>query len=116
MTTSILNSIKEMLGVPSDLTAFDNEIMVHINSALGTLTQIGLGSSSGFMITGPSETWSQFLGTTPKFAAVKTFVFISVKLIFDTPTNAYVVTSFKETLQEMTYRLNVEAEGELPDV
>ena len=44
MEYSILNTIKKMLGLDANYTTFDTDIIVHINSALMTLTQLGVGS------------------------------------------------------------------------
>lgn len=59
---SILKSIKSLLGSDADYDVFDLDILIFINSAISTLTQIGIGPPSGFKITGDSETWSDFIG------------------------------------------------------
>ena len=45
MTESILNSTKEALGIEPDDTSFDNELVMHINSALMILYQLGVGDN-----------------------------------------------------------------------
>ena len=42
METSILTSIKKMLGVAEDYTEFDEDIITHINSVFLNLTQLGV--------------------------------------------------------------------------
>lgn len=59
MTESILNSTKEALGIEPDDTAFDNELVMHINSALMILYQLGVGDKI-FQIAGPNEKWDDF--------------------------------------------------------
>ena len=48
---SILTSIKKLLGIPEEYTAFDADLLIHINSVLAILTQMGIGPSDGFIIT-----------------------------------------------------------------
>ena len=62
MEQSILNTIKKMLGVDSSYDAFDTDIIVAINTAIFTLTQVGVGPEEGFTISGADETWTDFLG------------------------------------------------------
>ena len=40
---SILTSIKKMLGIPEEYDHFDPDLIMHINSVLSILTQIGVG-------------------------------------------------------------------------
>ena len=43
MDDSILDTIKQLLGIQYDYTAFDTDIIVHINSAFMALNQLGVG-------------------------------------------------------------------------
>ena len=108
--TSILTTIKKMLGLEEDYTEFDTDIIVLINSALMTLTQLGIGPSSGFLITSAEATWTSFLGTTIEFEGVKTYVYLKVKSIFDSSLSSSVLGSIKEQLTELEVRLNIQAE------
>ena len=59
---SILTSIKKLLGIAEDYTHFDDDIIIHINSAFSSLNQLGVGPSCGFHIEDDSETWNDFFG------------------------------------------------------
>lgn len=107
MDESILNSIKKMLGPDSDYTVFDQDIIIHINSVFSTLNQLGVGPAEGFQITGPNETWSDFIEDNKKLNSVKTYIYIKVRLIFDPPSSSFVATSLEETAKELEWRLNV---------
>ena len=48
MNDSILESIKALLGPDSAYTVFDQDLLIHINTALATLTPIGGGPANGF--------------------------------------------------------------------
>ena len=42
MDESILTSIKKLLGLTEDYTAFDDQLIIHINSVILVLKQIGV--------------------------------------------------------------------------
>ena len=48
---SILTSIKKLLGIEESYEIFDPDIILYINSAFSTLTQLGVGPEKGFSIT-----------------------------------------------------------------
>lgn len=106
---SILVTIKEMLGVGIDYTPFDTEIMVDINSVLMTLCQLGVGPERPFLITGPNETWEQFTSR-KDLEAIKTFIYLKVKLLFDTPTNSFTIEAYERQASEYEWRLTQQAE------
>lgn len=110
MDDSILLSIKKMLGLDADYDAFDTDVILNINTALMVLVQHGVGVP-GFSITGESETWSQFLKGYKDFEAVKTCVYLRVRLIFDPPTSSYVTTALENQLRELEWRLYIQADG-----
>lgn len=113
METSILNSTKKILGIADDYTAFDLDIITHINTALSTLTQLGIGPTIGFMIEDESATWEDFITYSNIFQlnAVKSYVFLRVRLLFDPPTTSYLIDSMERQIQELEWRLNVNREG-----
>lgn len=106
---SILDSIKKMLGSELNDNAFDTDIIIGINSALMALNQIGVGLD-GYRVFGSDETWEAFLEGREDLEAVKTYVYLKVKLAFDTPTNSFVVEALKDQIREYEWRLNINAE------
>lgn len=104
MEKSILNTIKRMLGIEPDYTAFDTEIIVHINSVLMVLNEIGL-CEDGFMITGSKEKWDELLGDRDTLEAAKSYIYLKVRLLFDPPASQTVLDSFKNVAQEYEWRL-----------
>lgn len=111
MNSSILNSTKKILGIEVSYTAFDPDIMIHINSVFVTLYQLGIGPDTGFAIEDATPTWVDFLGSDPRFNSVKTYVYLRVRMLFDPPTTSYLINSMKEQVQELEWRLNVHREG-----
>ena len=108
MAESILQTIRRMIG-PSMLDSeFDTDLVVHINSVLFDLNELGVGPKEGFVVTGDTETWEDFLGEGVKnLEAVKTFVFLKVKMIFDPPTVGGVIAAYEKLIKEYEWRINV---------
>lgn len=110
MSESILNTIKVMLNIEDDCNAFDIEIVAYINSALFTLSQLGIGPEEGFSITGPTELWSDYIESEKNLTAVQTFIKLKVQLLFDPPSNSFVVDAINKQIEELGWRLCLEAE------
>lgn len=111
MTESILTSIKKLLGIAQEYNAFDQDILVHINSVIMDLRQIGVGPSAGFEVQDDSTTWSDYLGdSVVQFSSVKSYIFLKVRQLFDPATNGAVTESTNSRIRELEYRLYAEAE------
>jgi len=110
--SSILSSIKRALGVPEEENAFDTELLMHINNDVLTLTQIGAIDVLGIVVDAET-TWLAFGATEDAVADLQTHVYISVRLLFDPPSTSYVTESFRKTLDEATWRLQVKNDGVL---
>ena len=108
---SILTSIKKLLGIEKDYEHFDADIIMHINSVFMILTQLGVGPSKGFIIEDDTATWNDFLSDTElvNLAAVKTFIHLKVRLLFDPPSSS-VAEQINKQLSELEWRLNLAAE------
>ena len=106
METSILTSIKKLLGVAEDYSEFDEDIMTHINSVCLNLTQLGVGPEEGFMIEDNTAEWVDFINDRVQLQAVKTYVYLKVKLLFDPPLSSSVTESINRMIAELEWRLN----------
>ena len=110
MNESILTSIKKLLGIAEEYTHFDTDIMIHINSVLMDLQQLGVGPEDGFKIDNVEDAWSEFLPSDKNLEAVKTYIYLRVRIIFDPPTNGAVMEAYKQEINKLEWRLNVQAE------
>lgn len=108
---SILDTIKKLLGIAKDYTRFDTDIIVHINTSMMLLNQLGIGPPEGFSITGPEQTWLSYIPTGKNLEAVKTLIYLRTRLAFDPPANSFVVDSFQKQIEEYQWRLQVQAEN-----
>lgn len=107
---SILLSIKKVLGLEPDYDVFDQDVILHINSVFSTLAQLGIGPKGGFMIEDDEAQWSTFLKDDMEYNAVKTYIYLRVRLLFDPPQTGYLVDAVKEQIKELEWRLNVHRE------
>ena len=107
MIQSILNSIKKNLNIPEEYTAFDSDILLHINSVFAELNQLGVGPIDGFFIDDESVVWDDYLQGDKNLNGVKTFMFAKVRLLFDPPTNSFGVAALEKVITEQTWRINV---------
>lgn len=105
---SILLSVKKLLGIDANYTIFDPDVIIHINTAFAILNQLGVGPEEGFMIEGEDTVWDDYI-TDYNFTMVKTFIFLKVRLLFDPPSNSFLLESMNRQLDELTWRLEVEA-------
>lgn len=111
METSILTSTKKILGIASDYTAFDLDIITHINTVFSTLAQLGVGPATGFMIEDATAVWNDFILDDLQLNSVKTYVFLRVRLLFDPPSTSYLLDAYKQQIQELEWRLNTKREA-----
>lgn len=110
---SILNSVKKMHGLDPGIDSFDPDLIININSAIGILTQLGVGPSDGYYIHDESETFDDFLGDkiTQK-NMVKQYLYIKTRLVFDASTmSGSLLDAMKKQAEELEWRLNAQVES-----
>ena len=107
---SVLTSIKKMLGIVEEYTHFDADLIMHINSVLSILNQIGVGPSEGFSIKDIEDTWTDFIPQSSKLEFVKSYIYMKVKLLFDPPLSSAVIESTKQMISELEWRIQVAAD------
>ena len=107
MDKSILTSIKKLLGIAESCTDFDADIIMHINTVFLILNQLGVGTDKVFSIEDSKTTWSEFLKDDTNLEAIKTYIHLKVRLIFDPPLSSSVIESMNRMIAELEFRLNV---------
>ena len=110
-STSILNDVKKILNISVDDYAFDSDIILHINTVFSFLNQLGIGPTNGFSIENYTTTWDTYLGTNANLNAVKTYICLRVRMVFDPPTTSYMIDAMNKQIQELEFRLNVVREA-----
>lgn len=111
MEDSILSSIKKLLGIGEEYTNFDVDIIIHINTAIMVLQQLGVGPQDElFKISSKDDKWSDFISNEDDLEGIKTYIYLKVKIIFDPPQHGPTEDAFKESIREYEWRLNHQVE------
>lgn len=109
---SILTSIKKLLGITEEYTHFDADIVMHINTVLVKLNQLGVGPAEGFVISDETDTWEDFLGENMLLQGnVVTFVYLSVKMVFDPSLSSAVLAATERQIAELEWRITAMADS-----
>ena len=106
---SILTSVKTYLGIQAEDDAFDADILMAINATMVVLNQLGVGPSAPYVVSDYSNTWSELLGDDP-VGGVREYVNMRVRLLFDPPTNTYVVQALNDQVDEFEWRIIAEVD------
>lgn len=112
MEESILISIKDMLGIDKDCDAFEEDIIIFINSGFSTLYQIGFDPIKDFRITDESSKWSDI--PTEDFDImdlIKPYIYMKVRTLFDPPTSSFVLDALNNQIKEYEWRIQIQSEG-----
>jgi hypothetical protein len=113
MEQSILKSTKKLLGVGDDDTSFDLDILTHINGAISTLHDLGVGPQAGFVVEDDTVLWLDFLDAIEETVIrqkAQMYVYLKTRLMFDPPTTQYVMEALNKQIQELEWRINVNRE------
>lgn len=98
-----------MIGLEPDYDVFDQQIIIHINSAFFELYQLGIHPDSIYSISDETATWDDY-GIYDYINAVKEFVYLTVLKKFDSPTSSVLVNSIDKTLDDLRFRFMVESD------
>lgn len=107
--TSILTSVKKMLGITEEYTQFDADIVMHINSVFMILNQLGIGPDLVFSIQDKTAVWNDFVVENQYTDAVKSYMYLRVRMLFDPPTGS-LADVFERQIKELEWRMNVYVE------
>lgn len=113
MEASILTSTKKILGVGADYTAFDLDILTHINAALGVLEQVGIGPEGGLFIEDATTNWNALNLPPNQLSVVRSYVFLKTRMLFDPPTTSFLLEAMDKQITEFEWRLSAMREGVL---
>ena len=111
MTDRILESVKKVLGIAPEYLVFDQDIVMHINSAFSVLHQLGVGPDEPFMIEDETAIWTEFLGTERGVNSVKSYVYLRVRLLFDPPATSFALGAMEKQIEELGWRISTYMDG-----
>ena len=115
MIESILDSIKKILGIDSRYDAFDEDLVMHINSVFMILRQMGIGPKEGFSINDSSTTWAEYISDLSLLQMVRTYVGLKVRMVFDPPTSSALAEAINKNISELEWRLSVQVDPKVED-
>lgn len=109
--TSILNTTKKLLGINPEFKEFDKDLVVHINNAIFTLSQLGLDVPKDFFVMDETKTYEDLLVNDPiNQGPVSLYIFYKTRAGFDPPSNSYVLDDINKSTQELEWRIRLEIE------
>lgn len=106
MENSILISTKKILGVEDAYTAFDIDIITHINSAFSSLNQLGIGPEAGFEINDNAALWQDLALPLNQLSMVKSYIYLKTRMLFDPPGTSYLIEAMNQQIREHEWRLS----------
>lgn len=106
---SILQDIRVAVGLASDVTDFDGELIPHINSAISELNQVGVGRF--LVVTNDKQTWGDLQNPDQTygnvyFQIVPQFIGLSTKMLFDPPPPSN-VQYYASSVERLLWRLKL---------
>ena len=104
---SILTSIKKLMGLTEEYDAFDQDILILINSVLFELEQIGVKAKDGFSLTDKTVVWSDYSDDDRLLNALKPYIYMKTKLTFDPPTSSGALESMNRIIDRFEWRINL---------
>ena len=111
LLNSVLNTTKKLLGLDADDDSFDSDICIGINSAILTLSQLGLEGKEGFIVTDDTQEWSDYLDDNNLLPMVQQYIHLKTKMSFDPPQNSIVCENLKQIITELEWRIRMVSEN-----
>lgn len=109
MNENVLITIKAMLGLDTtDNTGFEEDILVGINSSIGILNQLGV-CGDDTIVTEETQ-WSSITEEPTILGMSKNLIYMKTRLIFDPPTNSFIVSAYENQINELTWRIQVQVD------
>ena len=115
METSILTSVKKMLGIDEQCVNFDPDIVMHINAIIFRLKTLGVGPTAGLIVENKLTTWDDLLEGRTDLEVIKTYMYLSIKLLFDPPQTSFVIDSINKNIAESEWFITEQADGNLEE-
>lgn len=119
-SSKILDSIKKALGLQPDYDPFDDELLMHINSVVSTLNQLGVGpgirSDTSLLKVVAETPWSALLAD-DKLELIKSYMFKKVKMVFDAGTMPpALISAYEKMIADDEWRITVGSDPMIPQL
>lgn len=105
---TILQDIKKQIGIVPEYDAFDDQLLMCLNSAFATLHQLGAGPEEGFFVDKDTD-WDEYIST-ERLNFIKSYVYMKVRVMFDPPASSFALDSLNKQIAEYEWRITSEIE------
>ena len=109
---SILNSVKKLVGITEDYEVFDEELKIHINNAIVTLSQLGVPVNEEAFINDASASYEDVFGKNLALGAIKAYIPLKVRMVFDSPKATNVLNAMNDAIAETEWRIFMQESNE----
>lgn len=103
---SMLDDIKTYLGIPLAVDCFDRTLVLHLNTVI-FLTETISRFTYKKDIDETTEWQDVFRDTVSTVPAIKSYICLKVRLLFDPPNNSFLTTTIEHTLTELEFKINM---------
>ena len=100
---SIFSDVKHEIGIISEDTAFDLQILKDINLAFGVLYQIG--ACDNVTKIDMNTEWEGLFNDESIDQFAREYVYLKVRLLFDPPSNSTVLKQLEDQASEYEWRI-----------
>ena len=108
MADTILNDVKQQIGIVPEYNDFDPQLLLDINAAFATIHQLGVGPEDGFEVDSGTS-WDDYISTY-RLSFIKSYVSMKVRVMFDPPTSSIALDALNKQIAEYEWRINSEVE------
>ena len=105
---TILQDVKKLVGIVPEYDAFDDQLLMCINSAFATLHQLGVGPDEGFLVEKDTD-WDEYISS-QRLNFIKSYVCMKVRVMFDPPSSSFALEAINKQIAEYEWRINSEVE------
>lgn len=115
---SVLETVRDAVGLEKDDTSFDTELIIYINGAIGELNQAGVGNE--ITVLDDATKWEELVVNDSGSVSMKLvglaimYVFLNVKIHFDPP-QVNTQNVMKDAMNQAIWRLAVAWDEEYYD-
>lgn len=109
LENSILEDVRLAMGLTKTTSDFDTDLLMHVNAAIGTLNQNGVGKE--LVVLDEYDTWGDLQDpmqnhSNNSFKMVPLFITLSTKLLFDPPPPSS-VQHHQLSIEQLLWRLKL---------
>lgn len=98
-----------MLGLTEEQTEYDEDILMHINTTLGMLSQLGVDVPDDFVVSSENQQWNEITTDSKMIRLLKEYMYLKIRIIFDPPTGS-VLDAVEKVISELEWRISILAE------